>query len=308
MLNLAPYLATVVAGMADDEIVLKILVVDDQLFQRRLVGEMLRGAGRVHVEHAESADQAVLALSYFQPDMMVFDWDVDKGRGLDLVKRVRMGEAGDAMRPLPAIMMTSRNRSSDIERARNAGVDEFVLRPFSTATLLKRVYEVRARRRDFVESSKYVGPCRRRRFRNEDYDGPRRRLFDSQDKHADAPDVQIRKGLARMYVESISALLHSIGEGKTEAVRELSLSCGQLAALAGDMKDRLLMSATSSLFNYVKGVGAEAPLNRDVVQAHLDAILQLAELPNYQIELRQTVTQQLSVMVTKKLRHAGQAA
>jgi hypothetical protein len=68
------------------------------------------------------------------------------------------------------------------------------------------------------------------------------------------------------------------------------------------------MSASSSLFNYVKGVGAEAHLNRDVVQAHLDSILQLAELPNYQIELRQTVTQQLSVMVTKKLRQAGQAA
>jgi hypothetical protein len=74
------------------------------------------------------------------------------------------------------------------------------------------------------------------------------------------------------------------------------------------MKDRLLMSAASSLFNYIKGVGADAPLNVDVVQAHLDSIVQLAELPNYQVELRQTVTQQLTVMVTKKLRQAGQAA
>ena len=58
----------------------------------------------------------------------------------------------------------------------------------------------------------------------------------------------------------------------------------------------------------IKGVGAEAPLNVEVVQAHLDSIVQLAELPNHQVELRQTVTQQLSVMVTKKLRQAGQAA
>ncbi len=60
-----------------------------------------------------------------------------------------------------------------------------------------------------------------------------------------------------------------------------------------------------SLFNYIKGVGAEAPLNLEVVQAHLDLIVQLAELPNHKVEIRQTVTQQLTVMVTKKLRQAG---
>jgi preprotein translocase subunit Sec63 len=73
------------------------------------------------------------------------------------------------------------------------------------------------------------------------------------------------------------------------------------------MNDRLLMSAASSLFNYVKGCGLTGKLDTKVVQAHLDALLQLAQLPNYQIELRQTVTQQLSVMVTKKLRLAGAA-
>jgi CheY-like chemotaxis protein len=293
---------------ADEEVALKVLVVDSRLFQRRLIAETLRGMGRVLVEYAEDGEQALMALSYCEPDLMVADWDIDGGDGLALVKRIRNGDAGDAFKPLPVIMITARGRTSDIERARNSGVDEFVVRPFSTATMLRRVKEVRARRREFVESSKYVGPCRRRRALNQAYDGPRRRLFDQADKKADSPDVQIRKGLVRMYVESIGAMLRAIGEGKNEAVRDLSLSCGQLSTLAGDMKDRLLMSASSSLFNYVKGVGAEAPLNRDVVQAHLDSILQLAELPNYQIELRQTVTQQLSVMVTKKLRQAGQAA
>jgi hypothetical protein len=173
---------------------------------------------------------------------------------------------------------------------------------------MKRVLEVRARRREFVESTRYIGPCRRRRASSDGYDGPRRRLFDTKDKHADAPDVQIRKGLARMYCERIGMLMRALKPGDADATRELCLTCGQLSALAGDMKDRLLMSACSSLFNYIKGVGAEAPLNVDVVQAHLDSIVQLAELPNHQVDLRQTVTQQLSVMVTKKLRQAGQAA
>jgi CheY-like chemotaxis protein len=293
--------------MKANEQVLKILVVNAQSFQRRLIGETLRTLGRVDIGYAETAEQCVLALSYYQPDLLMTDRDLEGADGLTLVKRIRAGEAGEGFRAMPIVMIADQTRQSDLDRARNAGVDEFVVRPFSTASLVKRVREVKARRRDFIESTRYVGPCRRRR-RGADYEGPKRRLFDSADKQADSPEVQIRKGLVRMYCESLAALLRATASGGPDAMRDLSLSCGQLATLAGDMNDRLLMSASSSLFNYVKGVGAEATLNRDVVQAHLDAVLQLAELPNFQIELRQTVTQQLSVMVTKKLRQAGQAA
>lgn len=294
--------------MNDKKSVLKILVVSGQPFQRRLLGEILRAAGRVDIGYAETAEQCVLALSYYQPDLLITDWALDGADGLTLTKRVRAGEAGEGFKAMPIVLISDRTRSIDVERARNAGVDEFVVRPFSTATMLRRVAEVRARKREFIESTRYVGPCRRRGARDADYDGPKRRLFDAADKQADSPDTQIRKGLVRMYCESLGAMLRTMQPGDVNAMRDLSLSCGQLATLAGDMNDRLLMSATSSLFNYVKGIGAEAPLNPDVVQAHLDAVLKLAELPNFEIEVRQTVTQQLSVMVTKKLRQAGQAA
>jgi DNA-binding response OmpR family regulator len=292
----------------EDLAVLKILVVDDQVFQRRLITETLRSAGRVQVEHVESVEQALLALGYVQPDILIADWDVAGGQGLALVTRVRAGEAGDGFKALPVIMVAAQGSMSAVERARNAGIDELVVRPFSTTTLWKRVNEVRARRRDFIESTRYTGPCRRRRARSGDYDGPRRRLFDSADKNADAPEVQIRKGLARMYVENIKTQLAALQPGGGDAMRDLCLTCGQLSALASDMKDRLLMSGASSLFNYLKGLGAEGLLNAEVVGAHLDAILQLAELPNHQVELRQTVTQQLTVMVSKKLRQAGSVA
>lgn len=299
----------VVTGMrtddAADEAVLRVLVADGSAFQRRLTTEMLRAGCRAQIDYAENIEQCLMALSYCQPDMLIADWDIDEGSGLTLVKRIRAGEAGAAFRKLAIIMVATRNSANDIQRARNVGIDEFVLRPFSTQTMLKRIAEVRAKRRDFVESTRYIGPCRRRRATGDAYDGPRRRLFDSNDKNADAPDVQIRKGLARMYCERIGVLLRELIPGDALAIRDLCLTCGQLSALAGDMKDRLLMSACSSLFNYIKGVGAEAPLNAGVVQAHLDSIVQLAELPNHQVEIRQTVTQQLTVMVTKKLRQAA---
>ena len=283
--------------------ILRVLVADHRVFQRRLVAEALRGWGRVDVGYAETAEQCLLALTYFQPDVLVVDWDLDGGHGLQLVRRLRMGEAGDPYRKLAVIVVTTQHTTGDVERARNAGADEFVLRPFSTFTLVKRVQELQIRKREFVESPSYVGPCRRRRG-DTGYDGPRRRMFDSADKSADAPDVQIRKGLARMYVERIGTLIRDAADNP-DGMRDVCLACAQLSTLASDMKDRLLMSATSSLFNYVKGIGSGAVLNGEVVQAHLDAIVQLAELPNSQADLRQTVTQQLTVMVTKKLRQAA---
>lgn len=288
-----------------EDLPLKVLVADDRPFQRRLIGETLRAAQRVEIEFAESSDACIFALSYFEPDLLIVDWDIEGGQGVELVKRMRAGEAGQGQRRVPVVMVTARNTARDVNYARNAGVDEFVLRPFSTGVLIRRVLEARQRRREFVESGAYVGPCRRRRAEDE-YGGPLRRVFDAQDKRDDDPELQIRKGLARMYVERIGGQMKA-GTLERDAMREFCLACGQLSALCSEMNDPLLMSAASSLFNYVKGVGADGALNRDVVQAHLDALLQLAELPSYQVETRQTVTQQLGVMVTKKLRESAAA-
>jgi CheY-like chemotaxis protein len=287
------------------------LVVDDKPFQRRLTIETLRTMRNVVVEYVENADYCIESMALFQPDVVVTTWDMEGSDGVEMTQRIRAGEGGHEYRRTPVVLVTERGRLSDIARARSAGVNEFVQTPFSTVTLLRRVRETQRRNRDFVESTNYVGPCRRRRAAEASYDGPRRRLFDSSDAQADTPDVQIRKGLARMYCERIGLLLKALKPGDAVALRDLGLTSGQLNALAGDMKDRLLMSASSSLFNYIKGVGADAPLNLDVVQAHLDSVIQLAELPNSQVELRQTVTQQLTLMVSKKLRqarHAGKAA
>ena len=291
----------------DGDVALRVLVVNDQPFQRRLIGKTLRAFGRVDIAYAANADQALASIGFLHPDLLIADWALPGGSGLALVKRVRMGEAGDAIRRVSIVMTGERARSSELARARDAGIDEYVLRPFSTASLLERATEALFNRRDFVESPNYVGPCRRRRS-DEDYDGPRRRLFDTLDKRDDEPDVLIRKGLAGMYVKRIALLMDQADLSEQAALRELALTCGQLSVLASDMLDRLLMSAASSLYNYLKGVGAGGDINREVVQAHLDAIKQLAELPNYRADVRQQVAQELGVMVTKKLRQAGGAA
>ena len=286
--------------MSDEAATLKVLVVDDQPFQRRLIAETLRTIGRVRIEQADSAQQCFDVLGYFDPDILITDWDMAGGDGLSLVKRLRGGEAGSRLRTLPIIMATERNREKDIAHARNSGIDEFVLKPFTTAALVNHVEVVRRRQREFIESVTYMGPCRRRERRVPGYDGPRRRLFDVADPGADAPEIQIKKGLARMYAERIQILAAKATDAA--GLRDVSIACAQLNVLAGDMADKMLMSACSSLFSYAKGVGAEGALNNEVVKAHLDSIVQLAELPNSQYDVRAAVARELGVMVTKKLR------
>lgn len=288
--------------------ILKVLVVDDQPFQRRLIGETLRSMGAVRLEQASNAADALAALSRFMPDMIISDWDMAGGDGIELVRKLRSGEVGPLFRTVPVIMVADRNRVRDVESARNSGVDEFVVKPFTTQALLDRVQAVQAGRRAFIESVSFTGPDRRREKRKGGrYEGPRRRLFDENDENADTPDVQIRKGLARMYAERIQVLVAKMSPADGKGLRDVSLACAQLNQLATDMADTLLMSATSSLFSYCKGVGAAGALLPDVVKAHLDAIVQLAELPNSQYELRATVTRELGVLVTKKLRAAAAA-
>lgn len=284
---------------------LRVLVADHHLHQRRMVADTVRATGRARVEYASDAVQAVAAIEIFRPDIVIVDWDLNGGEGLSLVRRMRAGDAGPRAKAM-AIIMVGQCTVAELEVARTAGIDEFVGRPFSTHTMMKRVLEVRLRRREFIETSSYTGPCRRRRGANEAYDGPRRRVLDGQDKRADAPEVQIRKGMARMYVERIQAHLQALAPGDVEAFRELVLLAGQLSALAGDMKDKHLAAATASLFDYLKAVGA-ASMRRDVVDAHLGAILQLAELQNHQVELRHTVANELGFLVKKMLQQKGAA-
>jgi len=292
---------------AADNALLRILVADGHLFQRRLLAETLRASRSNLVDYAETADQCVAALSVQQFDILVIDWDLDSGAGLHLVQTIRRGQFGEVVKRIPIILVSPPRSSRDVALARNSGVDEFVIRPYTTGAMLERIAEVRDNRREFIDCASYVGPCRRRRAADASYSGPRRRLFDGADAQADTPDVKIRKGLARAYCERIAALMQQIKTDALDALRELCLACGQLSTLAADTKDPQLIAASASLYNYVKGVGATANLNASVLQAHLDAIIKLAELPNYQHEVRQAVTRELGVLVAKKLRQSQAA-
>lgn len=153
-----------------------ILVVDDNAHMRQLVARMLHSFGVNEVGEAESSEVALDYLRKSKPDLMVLDWVMKGMSGLELVQFIRKDQ--QSPNPLlPVIMLTGHTSVERVQQARDAGVNEVIVKPVSPRTLMSRLVAVVDRPRPFVRTSTYVGPCRRRRLDNK-HEGPERRYED----------------------------------------------------------------------------------------------------------------------------------
>lgn len=280
---------------------LEVLVLDDQPFRRRLIAETLPCLGSMRIDQVASTKTALEQLNARPPHLLITDWGLENGQGARFVKDIRCGNAGDQAKRMPVLMTGENLTAADLELARNCGVTEFLLRPFSVASLTQRFFAALEAQRDFITSAVYVGPCRRR-DRPQIYRGPRRRLLDEDGETADPPIVKIQKDQMRALLKRVNAALKPSPTPDRKTMREIFLAARDIDQLATDMDDPLLLSAADSLFSYVQGVGATPRLTPKVIDAHLDALTQLVDLPNSQVDLRTTVTRELAKLVEKKLR------
>jgi DNA-binding response OmpR family regulator len=99
--------------------------------------------------------------------------------GLTLTQRIRK-DPGSTNKQTPIILMTGFSHKMRVESARDAGVTEFITKPFTAKDLYKRIEEVIERPRQFVDSGSFLGPDRRRRS-DKNYQGPARRADDQPD-------------------------------------------------------------------------------------------------------------------------------
>jgi CheY-like chemotaxis protein len=120
---------------------LKILVVDDNANMRRLIGTILIGVGVSEVRESASAKEALDALRHedgWRPDLMLVDYVMDGLDGVQLTRRVRQ-DIDEAGRRLPIIVITGYSELWRLNEAKAAGADEFIVKPFTTSTLLDRI-------------------------------------------------------------------------------------------------------------------------------------------------------------------------
>jgi len=152
---------------------INVLILDDNRPMRAVVRAILTGLGIGATREARTVAQAFAIVRAEPIDVIFCDWVLNPGSGIDFVLRLRRSE--DSPNPfLPVIMMSAYAERARIERARDAGATEFLVKPLTVTAVLGRLEEIIERPRPFVRSPDYFGPDRRRKV-DPDYAGPERR-------------------------------------------------------------------------------------------------------------------------------------
>jgi two-component system, chemotaxis family, chemotaxis protein CheY len=141
---------------------LSVLVVEDNQHMRQLLISVLKSLGIVNAFQAGSGDRALQIIRADKPDIILTDWQMEPMDGLELVRRIR-SDAKNPCRLAPIILMTGYSAQARVMRARDTGVTEFLVKPFTATALAKRITHVINMPRDFIAAPAYTGPDRRRK-------------------------------------------------------------------------------------------------------------------------------------------------
>jgi CheY-like chemotaxis protein len=155
---------------------LKILLIEDNQHMRSIVTAILGGSGIRHVREARDGAEGLELLRQYPADIALVDFNMEPIDGVDFTRMLR--NAPDSANPyLPVVMITGHSERSRVVQARDAGVNEFVVKPLTARALLGRLNSVIMRPRPFIRCKTYFGPDRRRNAQ-EHYAGPFRRNTD----------------------------------------------------------------------------------------------------------------------------------
>jgi two-component system chemotaxis response regulator CheY len=118
---------------------LRFLVVDDFSTMRRIVKNLLNELGYPNVAEADDGQSALPMLKAGGFDFLVTDWNMPGMPGLDLLKAVR---ADPVLAKMPVLMLTAEAKREQIVEAAQAGVNGYVIKPFTAITLKEKIDKI----------------------------------------------------------------------------------------------------------------------------------------------------------------------
>lgn len=118
---------------------MRILVVDDAQTMRRIIVNLLRQLGFTNMVEADDGTTAWDRLSQESIDFIISDWNMPKMTGIDLLKKVR---ETDKFKTIPFIMVTAEGKRENVIAAVQAGVSNYIVKPFNAATLKEKIAKV----------------------------------------------------------------------------------------------------------------------------------------------------------------------
>jgi two-component system chemotaxis response regulator CheY len=118
---------------------MKILVVDDFSTMRRIIKNLLKDLGFTNIQEADDGNTALPMLNQGDFDFVVTDWNMPGMQGIDLLRAIR---SDDKLKHLPVLMVTAEAKKEQIVAAAQAGVNGYVVKPFTAATLKEKLDKI----------------------------------------------------------------------------------------------------------------------------------------------------------------------
>ena len=245
----------------------RVMIVDPLPSGSKLVGDLMRDIARSHVWVAETAEKALRLAGSYDPQIMFVEMGPQPLDGIAFVRELRRSHI--SARYAPVVMITSQATAAGILGARDAGVHEFLCRPFTLKDLLRRLEAVTLRGRDWVEAVNYVGPDRRR-FNSGDYQGALKRRSDNRT----TPDGE-RLAQALKILRSAT---NAVGSDPMQAMRAMHAQVAEIRKCGMSAADLKLTTAAIDFSQYLGEIEKKgAPY--DAAQLKSKAAVLLAYMP-----------------------------
>lgn len=118
---------------------MKVLVVDDFSTMRRIIRNLLREIGFTNTVEADDGSTALPILKAGGVDFLITDWNMPGMPGIELLNAVRSDEK---LKHIPVLMVTAEAKRDQIIQAAQAGINGYIVKPFTAATLQQKIEKI----------------------------------------------------------------------------------------------------------------------------------------------------------------------
>jgi len=136
---------------------LKVLVIDDELTMRKVTRSLLQVIGVKAIFEAHDGRAGLDAVCAVTPDIIILDWEMPSPNGPEFMRHLRSPKTFP-LPDVPVIMLTAYGERSRVVEAVRLGVNEYLLKPVSSAALLARLVAILSNPRRMVKKGDYYGP------------------------------------------------------------------------------------------------------------------------------------------------------
>jgi len=213
-----------------------------------------------------------------EPDLVITDWQMAGGTGIELIRRVRLApNSPDHF--LPIVMLSGYAHRKHVTEARDAGVTDFLVKPITAKRLLSRLVSVIENPRPYISAPGFFGP-NRRSTSNPGYEGPNNRTAEPAETPIDALPIAVEEDAVLDFAEDTGARLYRPPNRLREKLGELDgpdpeFLIARIEAGIAELKDRYVSWANADLTALYDALDA-ARSHLGNRQDHMDQMQEIA--------------------------------